>query len=387
MSNPSQPRNLQFVVKLSKYCNLRCTYCYEYRELGNKRRMALEEIRRMFENVASHAEAEGLAYVNFIWHGGEPFLIPIEFYQEILAVQREVFADRVPAGNSIQTNLTVLTDRHVDFVKGGTMFRGIGVSFDVYGTQRVDIQGKLRTRTVLRNMQTLIDQGIGFGAIAVLSRDTLAHATEIYRFYDRLGVESRFLPFYMSSMDEQIDRHALTHEEIVGALTAIFDAWMQSERATPVDPLDEYLRYALSFLADSPKWTYDKRSDECVYVVDVDGGVWSVGEAYDPAYRQGNVFDEDLGRILDSPARERAIAEAEERMATHCKPCKYFGHCRGYFVGDATPEQQQLLAGGGCTVRPVLDHIVHRLQQTDLADAFRSGRESRIENPALEVGM
>jgi sulfatase maturation enzyme AslB (radical SAM superfamily) len=34
-------RQLEFVVKLSKYCNLRCSYCYEFEDLHKKDRMNL----------------------------------------------------------------------------------------------------------------------------------------------------------------------------------------------------------------------------------------------------------------------------------------------------------------------------------------------------------
>jgi len=35
-------------MKLSKLCNLRCTYCYEYEELAQKARMPLEGIDNPF---------------------------------------------------------------------------------------------------------------------------------------------------------------------------------------------------------------------------------------------------------------------------------------------------------------------------------------------------
>ena len=41
----------QFVFKLSKYCNLRCDYCYEFPHLGDRARMGLEQIRDALENI------------------------------------------------------------------------------------------------------------------------------------------------------------------------------------------------------------------------------------------------------------------------------------------------------------------------------------------------
>src|SRR5262249_24096471 len=105
-------RVAQFVMKISKYCNLRCTYCYEYRELGNKERMSLHTIGQIFEHIIAYADANRYESASFVWHGGEPFLIPLDYYDAIGQLQREMFADKVPTWNVVQTNLTVLTDRH-----------------------------------------------------------------------------------------------------------------------------------------------------------------------------------------------------------------------------------------------------------------------------------
>jgi uncharacterized protein len=386
MSGSPPVKALQFVVKISKYCNLRCSYCYEYNELSDKRRMSLPHLRRLFESAARHAAAHGLDSVSFIWHGGEPFLLPLDTYEEIHRMQQEIFGDTVPFWNSVQTNLTILTDRHIACLKEGRIFRGVGVSFDVLGDLRVDTKGKVRTETVLENMQKLIDAEIKFGAIAVLARGTVLQARNIYGFYDGLGIESRFLPYYMSANGEQVSDHALGYDEITHALKAVFDSWMASNRATPVDPIGEYIDYAIAHVTGQPKSTYDKRAEEFVLLVNVDGGVWGVSEAYDPHYRYGNILDEEIGEILASPARLRAIREANERMATHCAQCPYFGHCPGYFAGDATPEQQRLLTESGCPVREVIDHIVVRLAQTGVTETLAAtGRTGA--NPALAISL
>lgn len=272
----------------------------------------------------------------------------------------------------------MLTDRHLAFLKEGRFFRNLGISFDVYGDQRVDTKGKLRTNTILDNMQKLIDHGVPFGAIAVLGRHTLSHAADIYRFYDQLGIQSRFLPFYMSASDEQISQHALNFVQITSALKAIFNEWMASDRATPVEPIDRHIDYAVSYLTGGPKAAYDKMANEFVYIVNLDGGTWGVSEAYDPVYRYGNVFEDQFVTILASPARQRAAAEAGQRMHAYCHTCPYFGHCPGHFVGNATPQERQLLAESGCPVREVIGYIVDNLDKSDIKDSLAVRRERQV---------
>lgn len=380
-------KTAQFVVKTTKHCNLRCTYCYEYKELGNKTRMQLESLRSMFVNIHDHAIANGFESLDFVWHGGEPFMLPLDYYEALQGMQHEVFTGGLKVTNVVQSNLTVLTDRHVEFLKNSSFFRGIGVSFDVYGDQRVDTTGKLRTSSILNNIQRLIEARISFGAITVLARNTLPHARRIYKFWDSMGIQFRFLPFYMSAFEQQVADHALTNEEIVNSLIEIFHDWMASERATSVDPIAEYVGYAANSLTGAPRDIYHRLQQEVVFLVNLDGGVWGVGDAYDPAKCYGNIFSQSFSDILNSPIRRSVVAELDKRVARYCGSCPYFGHCPGSFVADATPEQDAALDRSGCPVRAMLDNMTATLVRTEVGHALMSGGIEQIENQALKIRL
>src|SRR5215469_13312288 len=97
-----------FVVKVSKFCNLRCHYCYEHRELHVRDVMADATLERLFAGVDAFGDelrARGVApEFSFVWHGGEPLLLPPSWYERIVEGQKRhvrKFAYR----NSVQTNL------------------------------------------------------------------------------------------------------------------------------------------------------------------------------------------------------------------------------------------------------------------------------------------
>ena len=368
----------QFVMKISKYCNLRCSYCYEFNELGNKERMSLELLARIFENIAAHAIPNDYAWISFVWHGGEPFLIPLEYYESIGRLQREIFGGKLEVRNVVQTNLTVMTPRHLAFLKSQTFFQAVGISFDVLGDQRVDTAGRLKNDVVLENMQKLIDHEIPFGAIAVLARNTLAHTLPIYKFYDRLQISSRFLPFYMDASSNQIASHAITYEEQVAALKKIFEEWLVSENATPVDPIQEYVDYAVSHIAKAPPKHYRRETEEFAFLVGLDGGVWGQGEAYEPEYQYGSLARESFGQILSSQARRRSLEESAARSLRFCEPCKYYGACPGYLVADCSPQQKRMFEESGCPVKDVLDHIVHVLEETGVGARITTTSERSL---------
>jgi uncharacterized protein len=353
-------RQLLLVMKITKFCNLRCSYCYEYKELANKAVMPLQTIAAIFRTIGDYLESAGQsqeAAVSFLWHGGEPFLVPLELYQRIGDLQRDILG-RVKVRNYVQTNLTVLTERQLRFLKDREFFSGLGVSFDVYGDQRVGLKGKSKTEIILSNMQKLIDNGIRFGAITVLAKNTAPHVEKIYHFFDKLGIPSRFLPFYLNAFDAQVGEHELDHDELVECLIRIFRAWFSSPSATRVAPIREYLEYAAAFHVGQNMKFYEKRDDQFVFIVNTDGTICGADEIYVDQGGYGDLTTSSFEMALQSPNRIFSIQNAEKRRDRYCLACPYYGFCPGSFVQDASPQQQRILEKSGCPVRAVLDHII-----------------------------
>jgi MoaA/NifB/PqqE/SkfB family radical SAM enzyme len=49
-------RHIEWEIKVTKLCNLRCAYCYEYEELGDPRRLSLAEWRAIIESARWYHE-------------------------------------------------------------------------------------------------------------------------------------------------------------------------------------------------------------------------------------------------------------------------------------------------------------------------------------------
>ncbi|TWI60260.1 uncharacterized protein IQ16_07758 [Bradyrhizobium huanghuaihaiense] len=368
-------RSAQFVVKISKYCNLRCTYCYEFAELHKKHRMSLDEIRALFVNIADFVIPNRYDEIEFVWHGGEPFLVPFNYYDEIYRLQKDVFGTEMQVSNGVQTNLTILTEGHLEHLKAGRFFSGLGVSIDPYGDHRVDKKGAQTETRVAANLQRLVDANISFGAIVVVARSTLPHIPDICRFFDDLGVAVRFLPFYLSASEEtiskqQIDRHAMSYHELTSSLRTIIDCWFASSKALSWDPLDEYIDFSLDYVGGKSRYFYDRLADESVFVVNLDGQVWGAGDTYIPEFVYGNLFEESLATLLASESRRRRCDQANERMGRYCAKCPYYGACPGFFVGDASSVDEALLDNSGCPVRFAIEELLKRFESAGLLSRF-----------------
>lgn len=365
--------HLEIVPKISKYCNLRCTYCYEYPELGDRARMSLQDIGRMFATLRRFAELNpNVNSIRFAWQGGEPLLIKPDIYRAIGELSDSAFAgSAAKISHVVQTNLTVLSPAWLAFLRDGNFFQDVGVSFDVIGDRRVDIKGKVRTEAILANMQALIDAQIPFAAIAVISRYSLSQIDEVHRFFDELGIETRFLPFNQSVSSEQLHAHALSAQEVVEAFGLLFDRWIESEHATSMEPLREYLGYALAVLEGGFRPDLDLDQMESVYVVHTNGNTWGTADLYRPDAAYGNMFTHEFADMLTSPSRILAGEAMRQRVVSLCGTCPYFGACPGYAVAFSMPDERASFAANGCSVRAVIDHILTRLEQTGIAEVVR----------------
>ena len=357
----------QFVVKVTKFCNLRCTYCYEYPELGNPDRMSIEQLSKMFAHIAGyHRGRSDDTRIVFIWHGGEPLLLEPEYWRAIFAEQKKHF-EGMKVVNDAQTNLMLLDDARIDLIKHG--FNGLGISIDVFGDLRVNLAGRSTQAKVLENMDRLREAGIGFGCITVLTRRNLPHVERIFRFYEALGCPFRLLPLFHGAHEEQHAGYEVTAQEVLAALCKVADLWFASETKIRIAPITEQLgNLVYRRRPDFKPVYYDRRSFEDVTIVNTNGDLYSQADAYTPGRAWGNIFQTPLEEILQSEVHARSVLDAETRMAGVCLNCEYLGVCTGFPIAEDNRRYPDTIQNGktSCVVeRELFLHLERRLREAE----------------------
>ena len=116
---PGSSRRMHAMIKPGgSSCNLNCTYCYYLSKkelLGqSSRRMSDETLERFVESYISGQEAEEIP---FIWQGGEPALLGLDFFRRALELQAKYAPQGRRITNDLQTNGTLLDDEWCAFLK------------------------------------------------------------------------------------------------------------------------------------------------------------------------------------------------------------------------------------------------------------------------------
>jgi uncharacterized protein len=351
---------LGVIVKLSKLCNLRCVYCYETPELSNKQRMSLEQIEKMFLHLSRFwqqwANPAASNKLRFIWHGGEPFAQPIDYWESILLLQRKIFGDGFAKkwiANGVQSNGTLLTEKHLKLLRNFEL----GISYDVLNEHRVDTAGRSTDRLLRQKLDWLQSRQIKAGGIAVISESNVDQPRTVAEFFLNRRMSFRALPIYK----------ALDLLPQIRDLAVPFESYLQFCRELWHMPL---LRKSMqSGLTVEPlttarstlDWWETGRTSRCsdqhckemewVIAVNTDGQVYSPGDCYFPEYAYGNIFSKEMEEILfESEGRKRRITKSSERMNELCHPCfLYRRGCNGTHVSHATPEEfREFSRNGGC---------------------------------------
>jgi uncharacterized protein len=370
----SKKRLVQFVVKTSKHCNLRCRYCYEYAELGNKQAVSLEQMEAMFRHIASYYhQLDYPVQIEFVWHGGEPLLQHPDFYWRAFDLQQQIF-DRphIEVTNGVQTNLTLIDRGRLRLLKEG--FDAVGVSVDLFGDLRVYQTGITSQDRVLENMDRLTEAGIKYGCITVLTKQNLDRVADIYDFYRSLRLSVRILPLFKGAFDNQHAGFEIDGFDTLTAYKQLVDLWLVDEEFVSITPIWEAIQQVVYYYSpQAPTRFYDKREWESIYLVNIDGEVYSYADAYDREKSHGNLFTTPLAQVIDNKHHWQIVTEAERRIELTCSDCIYFGSCSGYPMAEGSREYYPVDDRGAlqCVVdKGILAYIDRRLREEGIIDPY-----------------
>jgi uncharacterized protein len=324
---------LNLILKTTRKCNLRCSYCHDWRSRG--RPMEFE----VLANVVAKALGEpGRRVANFIWHGGEPLVLGQDYFRRAMSLQAHFLQKGQFVINSLQTNGTLLTDDWCDFFARNNFT--IGVSIDgprqIHDLNRSYANGRSSFNDVVAALDMLRRHDVNFGVLLVLNSNT-ARLTpaEIFDFVvDGLGVKSfSFLPAVPDNIPGEASGERETSdyfpmEDYDAFMRAIFDHWYALD--DPDIKLRELEGLVRGVMGGNPQVC--TLAGNCIgenYHIEADGTIYHCDKYVgDPAYRLGNILTDDFVSLRQGERFHAILAEEEARQVT-LRKCPDHGVCHG----------------------------------------------------------
>lgn len=377
-------------------CNLDCGYCYY---LGKRALFPGRGLLRMDERVLdsyvrSFIEASPGPLVHFVWHGGEPTLLGIDFYRRALELQRRY----LPAGwtcvNNLQTNGVLLDDPWCRFLAEHG-FR-VGLSIDgpapLHDAFRPDKGGRPTHDRVMRGLRLLREHRVEPDVLCTLNALTAASPTEVYRFFLDAGVRwLQFLPVVQRITEGGVSERSVTPEAFGAFLCTVFDEWVRHDIGRIA--VQNFVECLLVW-SGRPA-TLCIMSETCgrVLAMEHDGSVYSCDHFVDREHRLGNVLSDGLAALVDGPEQVAFGSAKRDRLPRQCRECAVLPVCNGgcpkdrfATAGDGEGGLSYLCAG----YRRFYEHVApYMARMTVLARAGRPvaaiSEELRREEAASEA--
>lgn len=326
-------------------CNLRCSYCYYLEKSGlddGRAPQMSDELLEIF--VRDYIAMQTTPEVLFIWHGGEPLLRPIEFYERAIELQQR-YAEGRRVDNCIQTNATLLDPRWCQFLRKNNFL--VGVSIDgprhMHDALRLTAQGDGSLSDVIRGIRLLEDYRVEWNAMATVNAANVEHPLEFYRFFrDELGC--RYLQFtpvverttteggrrrlmHSAEAGGEVTPHSITAKQWGAFLCAIFDEWVKNDVGRVFVQLFDS---TLANWVGAPAGVCTL-SPYCGHsaVVEHNGDVYACDHYVFPEYRLGNIRESSLTEMVYG-AKQRAFGAAKRAsLPNKCLRCDYEFACHG----------------------------------------------------------
>lgn len=323
-----------FVKPVGAKCNLGCRYCYYLAKenLYSSAGITLMSDEILEKYIADHISASGEETIFFSWHGGEPTLAGIGFYEKALEFQKRHCPEGVRIINGIQTNATLIDDEWCSFFARRNFF--VGVSIDgnesFHDRFRLSKEGKESFSKTLRGYSLLRKHGVSTEILAVVNSENVKHPLEVYRFLKSL--EPGFITFIPLV---ELDRHSVSGASEISVpaaafgkfLCEIFDEWVKEDIGkVKIQIIEEALRTA--FGQDHTLCIF-KKTCGGVPVIEHNGDFYSCDHFADREHYIANIKYISLAEMLSSKSQENFGLAKMKTLPAFCLGCEVRDMCNG----------------------------------------------------------
>lgn len=316
-------------------CNLSCRYCYyldkqQWNTATGHPTMSDELLEKFIrEYLAAHTSAD----VFFIWHGGEPLLRPIAFYQRAIELQQR-YGQGLNIENCLQTNGTLLTDDWCRFLRDNRFLVGISVDGpqELHDHYRRSADGKPTFGRVMRGLELLKKHGVQWNAMATVNSYNADHPHEFYEFFRKSGcTHLQFAPVVEPSKSHDaeafVTAESVTPRQWGRFLCQLFDEWAVHDVGLMAVQLFEDM--LANWMGLTPGLCMLSHYCGHAGVMEANGDVYSCDHFVFPAFRLGNLNDQSLVSMMYSEHQQAFARKKQSALPRQCQECRFLPVCHG----------------------------------------------------------
>ena len=348
------PQGIHVVAKpIGPICNLDCEYCFylEKQALFRTREKYRMPHKVLSTFITSYITSQLTPVVEFVWQGGEPTLLGIDFFKRVIELQRP-FARQKTITNSLQTNGTLLSDEWCDFLKRHNFM--VGISLDgpkhIHDRYRHDRYGKGTFDLVVRGLRLLQKHKVEYNVLTCVARDTARRPLDVYSFLRDEGAEFiQFTPIVERAPDARSSQLGLrlagpaaldkkgqqcnvtpwsvVPEEYGDFLIAVYEEWVRNDVGKVFIMNFEWALNA--WIGNpSPVCVHAKQCGRSL-VIEHNGDIYACDHCVYPEYKLGNISTDNLLQMVGKSAKSGFGITKETALPRWCSECEVLAACQG----------------------------------------------------------
>jgi uncharacterized protein len=323
-----------FVKPVGAACNMTCSYCYylEKHNLYTQGTKFLMPDDLLEEYIIQHINACGEPELFFSWHGGEPLLAGLQFFQRVVELQQKHNPGNLIIINGLQTNGTLINEEWCRFMKRENFV--VGISLDgpdkFHSINRFRKGGQSCYKETLKGHQLLKENEIPCEILCVVHSANVDYPLETYRFFKQLEAQYiTFLPLVerRTSIGNEVTEQSVNAKAFGEFLCAIFEEWKDSDIGEiKIQIFEEALRTA--FNQDHTLCIFKKICGG-VPSMEFNGDVYSCDHYVRKENFLGNIRNISLQGLVESPAQKAFGKLKFDALPDYCLECEVLELCNG----------------------------------------------------------
>lgn len=366
-------------LKPTNRCNVGCSHCYLPESVRmTSFRMTEDTLRRSIGFLAEMQVAQRQDQTMIIWHGGEPLVVPPEWYFRAGEIMDEMLPGHI---ETMQTSLIPFRAEFVDLVK--TRFGAfLGSSVD-FSQRRLNGSVDAYHQLFMKKVDLARENGITVAPGVVPSVSDLGQETAIVDWFVDRGFSSFNIDRYNAYETYFPDRP--NNAQHAAFLTGLLDALlarMESHGSAPVVSAVTAGIAGVLYGIPGDRWGGTCMSD--FVVVEPDGALNNCPDKSSIEAPLGRV-DEGYRAFASSKFRRKWVRhQAVEHRNDYCLGCENFHFCK---TGCPITPNDPATEGGECSgYKSFLTHV-RRLAATESGLASLRGYlgQKRLRDDSFSV--
>lgn len=362
---------VDLIVKVTRQCNLRCTYCMDWREASPQTDMSFAVLARTIQAALHEHDRR----VGFIWHGGETTIRPISFYKKAMLVQERFRRPGQVVTNLLQTNGTRLNAEWARFFRESRFHLGISLDGppEIHDRTRPNVGGKGSFSSAMRGLEILREHEVPHAVLLVVGEELLAlGADRVFDFFLEYGIRRFDCLSSMPSAEPSAVASGPVHYSRQGEMTAflirLYDRWLENGdpgiQIRSLDAVRNRLRRTNAGYCTMVGGCFGR-----YFTVEPNGDISHCDTLQgNPEHAFGNIMQMSFSDMRQMGNLPRAIAANNRAVDVLRERCPDFDVCHGGCPADrgAAFLYDRSYSGQCCGKRGLIEHIRSRMADEEV---------------------